>query len=129
MNVTIPFCARDADNYDTKDLVIYEEVAMVSGFQRPVVCLIGAPGVGRRSLRNMLIRANRERYASAVAHTSKELEPGEEDDGEFIVEPKAKMEMENLKNKYFEVSYFEHCLFTVGFNWICVVGIMYNWIQ
>nr|CAH8830315.1 unnamed protein product [Trichobilharzia regenti] len=105
--VTIPFCARDADNYDTKDLVIYEEVAMVSGFQRPVVCLIGAPGVGRRSLRNMLIRANRERYASAVAHTSKELEPGEEDDGEFIVEPKAKMEMENLKNKYFEFGEFE----------------------
>lgn len=40
---------------------------MVSGFQRPVICLIGAPGVGRRSLRNMLIRANRERYASAIA--------------------------------------------------------------
>ncbi|CAH8474406.1 unnamed protein product [Heterobilharzia americana] len=105
--VTIPFCARDADNYDTKDIVLYEEVAMVSGFQRPVICLIGAPGVGRRSLRNMLIRANRERYASAIAHTSKELEHGEEDDGEFIVEPKTKMEMDNLKNKYFEFGEYE----------------------
>ncbi|CAH8463670.1 unnamed protein product [Schistosoma rodhaini] len=100
--VTIPFCARDADNYDTKDIVLYEEVAMVSGFQRPVICLIGAPGVGRRSLRNMLIRANRERYASAIAYTSKELDVGEEDDGEFIVESKVKMEMDNLKNKYLE---------------------------
>uniref|UniRef100_A0A5K4FDP7 MAGUK p55 subfamily member 6-like n=1 Tax=Schistosoma mansoni TaxID=6183 RepID=A0A5K4FDP7_SCHMA len=105
--VTIPFCARDADNYDTKDIVLYEEVAMVSGFQRPVICLIGAPGVGRRSLRNMLIRANRERYASAIAYTSKELDVGEEDDGEFIVESKAKMEMDNLKNKYLEFGEYE----------------------
>ncbi|KAH8852495.1 MAGUK p55 subfamily member 6 [Schistosoma japonicum] len=105
--VTIPFCARDADTYDTKDIVLYEEVAMVSGFQRPVVCLIGAPGVGRRSLRNMLIRANRERYAAVVAHTSKELDIGEEDDGEFIVESKAKMEMDNLKNKYLEFGEYE----------------------
>ncbi|CAH8452064.1 unnamed protein product [Schistosoma mattheei] len=105
--VTIPFCARDADNYDTKDIVLYEEVAMVSGFQRPVICLIGAPGVGRRSLRNMLIRANRERYASAIAHTSKELDVGEEDDGEFIVESKEKMEMDSLKNKYLEFGEYE----------------------
>ncbi|CAH8447374.1 unnamed protein product [Schistosoma turkestanicum] len=105
--VTIPFCARDADNYDTKDIVLYEEVAMVSGFQRPVICLLGAPGVGRRSLRNMLIRANRERYASVISHTSKELDVGEEDDNEFIVESKAKMEMDNFKNKYLEFGEYE----------------------
>ncbi|XP_018647055.1 maguk P55 subfamily member 2,6, putative [Schistosoma mansoni] len=95
--VTIPFCARDADNYDTKDIVLYEEVAMVSGFQRPVICLIGAPGVGRRSLRNMLIRANRERYASAIAYTSKELDVGEEDDGEFI-NPNTNSQKLNIEN-------------------------------
>lgn len=41
--------------------------------------------------------------------TSKELDVGEEDDGEFIVESKEKMEMDNLKNKYLEVNLNFQC--------------------
>lgn len=66
----MPFRARDAEEYENKDLVLYEEVALISGFQRPVICLIGADGVGRRSLRRMLVRSNPERYALPVLRES-----------------------------------------------------------
>ncbi|VEL29823.1 unnamed protein product [Protopolystoma xenopodis] len=62
----IGFLARDANIYETKDLVLYEEIALIPGFQRPVVCLVGARGVGRRTLRSMLIKSNPERYAPAI---------------------------------------------------------------
>ncbi|CAL8082355.1 unnamed protein product [Calicophoron daubneyi] len=105
--VVIPFRARDADLFETKDLVLYEEVALISGFQRPVICFVGADGVGRRSLRDMLIRSNRERYATVVMTTTKERDPDEEDDSEFEVDTPENMEKDERLNKYLEFGQFD----------------------
>ncbi|KAF6779369.1 hypothetical protein AHF37_01263 [Paragonimus kellicotti] len=102
--VVVQFRAKDAEEYENKDLVLYEEVALISGFQRPVICLIGADGVGRRSLRNMLVRSNRERYATVAQHTTQERDPDEEDDDvQFILDTHANMEKAYNENKFLEV--------------------------
>ncbi|KAF7259494.1 hypothetical protein EG68_03098 [Paragonimus skrjabini miyazakii] len=106
--VVVQFRAKDADEYENKDLVLYEEVALISGFQRPVICLIGAEGVGRRSLRNMLVRSNRERYATVAQHTTQERDPDEEDDDvQFILDTHANMEKAYNENKFLEFGEYE----------------------
>ncbi|KAA3677418.1 uncharacterized protein DEA37_0004663 [Paragonimus westermani] len=106
--VVVQFRAKDAEEYENKDLVLYEEVALISGFQRPVICLIGADGVGRRSLRNMLVRSNRERYATVAQHTTQERDPDEEDDDvQFILDTHANMEKAYNENKFLEFGEYE----------------------
>ncbi|THD23833.1 Membrane protein palmitoylated 2a (MAGUK p55 subfamily member 2) [Fasciola hepatica] len=106
--IVVPFRARDAEEYENKDLVLYEEVALISGFQRPVICLIGASGVGRRSLRRMLVRSNPERYGLPVLHTTKEPDADdEEDDTEFVLDTHVNMESDDLHNKYLEFGEYE----------------------
>lgn len=63
---TVVFKARQAEEYMSKDVMVYEEMALISGFQRPVICLLGAPGVGRQTLRDMLIEADPDRYELAI---------------------------------------------------------------
>lgn len=56
-------CVIDFDRYE---LQIYEEVAKMPPFQRKTLVLIGAQGVGRRSLKNRLIFINPLRYGTTV---------------------------------------------------------------
>lgn len=57
------FCITEFDRYE---LQIYEEVAKMPPFQRKTLVLIGAQGVGRRSLKNRLIFINPLRYGTTV---------------------------------------------------------------
>lgn len=52
--------------FDRFELQIYEEVAKMPPFQRKTLVLIGAQGVGRRSLKNRLIVLNPLRYGTTV---------------------------------------------------------------
>jgi hypothetical protein len=51
---------------DRTDLLIYEEVARMPPFQRKCLVLLGAKGVGRRVLKQMLIKADPKRFTSIV---------------------------------------------------------------
>ena len=53
-------------DYDTADLVLYEEVTRMPPFQRKTLVLVGANGVGRRSLKERLIKSDPRRFASAL---------------------------------------------------------------
>lgn len=57
------FCITEFDRYE---LQIYEEVAKMPPFQRKTLVLIGAQGVGRRSLKNRLVFINPLRYGTTV---------------------------------------------------------------
>lgn len=109
--VEMMFKAREADEYETKDIVVYEEIALISGFQRPVICLIGADGVGRRTLRDMLIQANSTRYGLAIPHTSRPKFLDEADGDEFYFQPRLKLEREYQKNCLIEYGEFEGHLY------------------
>lgn len=51
---------------DRTELAIYEEVARMPPFQRKSLVLIGAKGVGRRTLKNRLIKADPSRFGGAL---------------------------------------------------------------
>lgn len=52
--------------FDRHELQIYEEVARMPPFQRKTLILIGAQGVGRRSLKNRLIMLNPLLFGTTV---------------------------------------------------------------
>lgn len=52
--------------FDRHELRIYEEVAKVPPFRRKTLVLIGAQGVGRRSLKNKLMVSDPQRYGTTV---------------------------------------------------------------
>ena len=56
----------DTLEFDRTDLLIYEEVTPMPPFQRNVLVLIGAQGVGRRTLKQRLIKADKEHFGSVV---------------------------------------------------------------
>ncbi|VDM22360.1 unnamed protein product [Hydatigera taeniaeformis] len=96
------FKAKDFETFASKNVCVYEEVALISGFQRPVICLLGAPGVGRQTLRDMLIEDNPERYELAIPYTSRERLPGEEDGVDFFFEKAQKMKAGYQRNHFIE---------------------------
>jgi hypothetical protein len=49
-------------DFDRTDLVIYEEVARMPPFQRKTMVLVGAQGVGRRTLKQRLCKADPNRF-------------------------------------------------------------------
>jgi nicotinamide riboside kinase len=53
-------------DFDRTDLIIYEEVARMPPFQRKTLVLVGAQGVGRRTLKNRLIKADTSRFGSVT---------------------------------------------------------------
>ena len=52
--------------FDRHELRIYEEVAKVPPFRRKTLVLIGAQGVGRRSLKNKLLVSEPHRYGTTT---------------------------------------------------------------
>eukprot|EP00063_Salmo_salar_P063430 XP_014038265.1 PREDICTED: MAGUK p55 subfamily member 6-like [Salmo salar] len=61
--------------FDRHELQIYEEVAKMPPFQRKTLVLIGAQGVGRRSLKNRLIIINPLLYGTTVPCESQSTPP------------------------------------------------------
>jgi hypothetical protein len=58
-----PFVCAD---FDTADIQCYEEVRRMAPFQRRVLVLVGAHGVGRRSLKEKLIKDDPRRFGSVI---------------------------------------------------------------
>ena len=47
-------------------MILYEEVARMPPFQRKSLVLVGANGVGRRSLKERLIKSDPQRFGGAM---------------------------------------------------------------
>ncbi len=60
------FLFESLSDFDRHELLIYEEVAKVPPFRRKTLVLIGAPGVGRRSLKNKLLVSDPQHYGTTV---------------------------------------------------------------
>lgn len=53
-------------DFDMHELMIYEEVARVPPFKRKTLVLIGAQGVGRRSLKNKLLVSDPRLFGTTI---------------------------------------------------------------
>ena len=63
--------------FDNAELIFYEEVCRLNKFQRKCIVLIGASGVGRRTLKQRLVQAEPDKFAGVLPHTSRPIREGE----------------------------------------------------
>uniref|UniRef100_A0AAQ5XCL0 Membrane protein, palmitoylated 6a (MAGUK p55 subfamily member 6) n=1 Tax=Amphiprion ocellaris TaxID=80972 RepID=A0AAQ5XCL0_AMPOC len=92
----------DASEFDRYELQIYEEVAKMPPFQRKTLVLIGAQGVGRRSLKNRLILLNPLRYGTTVPFTSRRPREEEKDGQNYCFVTREEMEKDIKESRYLE---------------------------
>uniref|UniRef100_A0A1A7Y0W1 Membrane protein, palmitoylated 6a (MAGUK p55 subfamily member 6) n=2 Tax=Iconisemion striatum TaxID=60296 RepID=A0A1A7Y0W1_9TELE len=93
--------AKNAE-FDRYELQIYEEVARMPPFQRKTLVLIGAQGVGRRSLKNRLIVLNPFRYGTTVPFTSRRPREEEKDGQNYCFVTREEMEKDIKESRYLE---------------------------
>ncbi|KAK3774996.1 hypothetical protein RRG08_036290 [Elysia crispata] len=99
---TIKYSTKDSKEYDKADVLIYEEVRRMSPFERPFLVLVGAKGVGRRSLKDRLIKDDPRRFGTPIAHTSRAPRAKEVDGQGYFFTDRESMEHDILDNKYVE---------------------------
>ncbi|XP_014669759.1 PREDICTED: MAGUK p55 subfamily member 6-like isoform X2 [Priapulus caudatus] len=87
---------------DRHELLLYEEVARMPPFQRKTLVLIGAQGVGRRTIKSRLINSDPTRYGTTIPHTSRAMRPGEEDGRKYFFTDRAIMERDMAADEYLE---------------------------
>ncbi|XP_010891306.1 MAGUK p55 subfamily member 6b isoform X2 [Esox lucius] len=93
--------AKNAE-FDRHELQIYEEVAKMPPFQRKTLVLIGAQGVGRRSLKNRLVVLNPTRFGTTIPFTSRRPRDDELDGNSYRFVTRTEMEADVKAGRYLE---------------------------
>uniref|UniRef100_A0AAY5KVH1 Membrane palmitoylated protein 2 n=1 Tax=Esox lucius TaxID=8010 RepID=A0AAY5KVH1_ESOLU len=88
--------------FDRHELQIYEEVAKMPPFQRKTLVLIGAQGVGRRSLKNRLVVLNPTRFGTTIPFTSRRPRDDELDGNSYRFVTRTEMEADVKAGRYLE---------------------------
>ncbi|XP_068920515.1 MAGUK p55 subfamily member 2 isoform X4 [Petaurus breviceps papuanus] len=97
--------------FDRHELLIYEEVARMPPFRRKTLVLIGAQGVGRRSLKNKLIMWDQDRYGTTVPYTSRRPKDTEREGQGYSFVTRAEMEADIRTGRYLEHGEYEGNLY------------------
>ncbi|GCC28494.1 MAGUK p55 subfamily member 2b isoform X1 [Chiloscyllium punctatum] len=97
--------------FDRHELLIYEEVAKMPPFQRKTLVLIGAQGVGRRSLKNRLIMSDPMRFGTTIPFTSRKPKEDENDGHIYAFVSRSEMENDIKGGRYLEHGEYEGNLY------------------
>ncbi|KAM4691590.1 MAGUK p55 subfamily member 2 isoform 1-T1 [Rhinophrynus dorsalis] len=97
--------------FDRHELLIYEEVARMPPFRRKTLILIGAQGVGRRSLKNKLLTSDPSRYGTTTPYTSRKRKEGEWDGQSYSFVTRTEMEQDIKAGRYLEHGEYEGNLY------------------
>ncbi|MEE6465863.1 hypothetical protein FKM82_006730 [Ascaphus truei] len=101
---------RNAE-FDRHEIQIYEEVARMPPFQRKTLVLIGAQGVGRRSLKNRFIVLNPTQFGTTVPFTSRKPREDEKDGHAYRFVSRSEMEADVKAGRYLEHGEYEGNLY------------------
>ncbi|CAG5890944.1 unnamed protein product [Menidia menidia] len=93
--------AKNAE-FDRHELQIYEEVAKVPPFQRKTLVLIGAQGVGRRSLKNRLMVLHPTRFGTTIPYTTRRPRDEELDGNTYHFTSRTEMEADVKAGRFLE---------------------------
>ncbi|XP_059899592.1 MAGUK p55 subfamily member 6b isoform X2 [Gadus macrocephalus] len=93
--------AKNAE-FDRHELQIYEEMAKMPPFQRKTLVLIGAQGVGRRSLKNRLVVLTPERFGCTIPFTSRRPRDDELDGNSYHFTTRQEMETDVKAGRFLE---------------------------
>ncbi|XP_044855528.1 MAGUK p55 subfamily member 2 isoform X3 [Mauremys mutica] len=97
--------------FDRHELLIYEEVARMPPFRRKTLVLIGAQGVGRRSLKNKLIMSDQARYGTTIPYTSRKPKDHERNGQVYCFVSRGEMETDIKAGRYLEHGEYEGNLY------------------
>ncbi|XP_030077422.1 MAGUK p55 subfamily member 2 isoform X1 [Microcaecilia unicolor] len=97
--------------FDRHELLIYEEMARMPPFRRKTLILIGAQGVGRRSLKNKLIVSDSSRYGTTIPYTSRKAKEDEKDGQSYSFVSRVQMEVDIKAGRYLEHGEYEGNLY------------------
>ncbi|KAM6288963.1 MAGUK p55 subfamily member 2-like [Aegotheles albertisi] len=107
--------------FDRHELLIYEEVARMPPFRRKTLVLLGAQGVGRRSLKNKLIMSDQARYSTTVPYTSRKPKESKRDGDGYRFMSRGEMEADIKVGRYLEHGEYEGNLYGTKINSIRAV--------
>ncbi|XP_030830128.1 MAGUK p55 subfamily member 6-like [Strongylocentrotus purpuratus] len=112
---------RKNHQFDRSDIVIYEEVQEMPPFQRKTIVLLGAQGVGRRTLKNRLIEHDSSKFDVPIAHTTRLPREGEKSGVEYHFVLRSDMEQDILNHNFLEYGDFANNLYGTTFDSIRAV--------
>ncbi|KAI5629491.1 membrane protein, palmitoylated 2a (MAGUK p55 subfamily member 2), partial [Silurus asotus] len=101
---------KNAD-FDMHELMIYEEVARVPPFKRKTLVLIGAQGVGRRSLKNKLLVSDPQLFGTTIPYTSRKPKAGERESRMYAFTSRSKMDADIKAGRYLEQGEYDGNLY------------------
>ncbi|KAL3853924.1 hypothetical protein ACJMK2_013240 [Sinanodonta woodiana] len=107
----IKYNAKNNKEFDKCELSIYEEVAKMPPFQRKTLVLVGANGVGRRSLKERLIKSDPRTFASGLPHTSRPPREGEENGKSYYFVDRETIELGIKNDEFLEYGEFNGNLY------------------
>ncbi|KAJ0061823.1 hypothetical protein NL108_012482, partial [Boleophthalmus pectinirostris] len=113
------YLAKHSSVFDQLDVISYEEVVRLPAFNRKTLVLIGAPGVGRRNIKNALLTKYPEKFSYPAPHTTRPQRMDEENGKEYFFIP---TEREMTKcitgNEFLEYGSFQGNMFGTKFETI-----------
>ncbi|XP_061837672.2 MAGUK p55 subfamily member 2-like isoform X4 [Nerophis lumbriciformis] len=92
---------KNAD-FDRHEILLYEEVAKVPPFKRKTLVVIGAQGVGRRRLKNMLLLRDPHLFGTTIPYTSRKPKKEERESRTYAFTSRNKMEADIKNGCYLE---------------------------
>nr|XP_009685372.1 PREDICTED: MAGUK p55 subfamily member 2 [Struthio camelus australis] len=90
-------------------------------FRRKTLVLIGAQGVGRRSLKNKLLMSDQARYGTTLPHTSRKPKDSERDGHGYRFVARGEMEADIKAGRYLEHGEYEGNLYGTSIDSIRAV--------
>uniref|UniRef100_A0AAQ4RC12 MAGUK p55 scaffold protein 2b n=1 Tax=Gasterosteus aculeatus aculeatus TaxID=481459 RepID=A0AAQ4RC12_GASAC len=102
--------------FDRHELRIYEEVAKVPPFRRKTLVLIGAQGVGRRSLKNKLLVSDPQRYGTTTPFTCRKPKVDERDGQMYSFMSRGEMECDIKNARFLEHGEYDGNLYGTKIN-------------
>lgn len=82
--------------------MLYEEVVHVKPFRHRCLVLVGAQGIGRRSIKNRIIQMRPSEFGAPIPNTSRAQRDGEVDGRNYYFLDRAVMESDIKASKYLE---------------------------
>ncbi|MFT7797654.1 MAGUK p55 subfamily member 2-like isoform X1 [Arapaima gigas] len=102
--------------FDRHELMIYEEVAKIPPFRRKTLILIGAQGVGRRTLKNRLLVSDPQHYGTTVPYTSRKPKAHEKSAQMYCFVTRSEMESDIKNGRYLEHGEYDGNLYGTKIN-------------
>lgn len=108
---TVKYSSKESKEFDNADVQCYEEVRRMAPFQRRLLVLVGAHGVGRRSFKERLIKDDPKRFAGVMPHTTRAPREKEVHGQGYYFTDRLTMEADVMDGKYLEYGDFNGNLY------------------